>query len=154
MRENHRQFVTLLIWLCLFSSGGRAQTAPDRLLLVTGSATNIESLSHADTRRLFLGFPLIKNGVRLRPVLNVSDSLMTEVFLQNIIFMARREYERLMISRVFRLGGQRPPAYENMDDLVKQLLDTPGSLSFMWATQLEQYAGLKSLGILWVSSND
>ena len=151
----HPRFMLLLVWLCLLSGAGRAQTTPaDRLLLVTGDATNIETLSHADIRRLYLGNQLMMNGVRIRPVLNVSDPLMTEVFLQNIIFMSRTEYERQLLSRVFRLGGQRPPAYENMDDLVKQLLDTPGSVTFMWATQLKQHAGLKSLGVLWASSND
>ena len=79
---------------------------------------------------------------------------MTEVFLQKIIFMSKRDYERQLVSRVFRTGGQRPAAYDNADELVEKLLGTPGSVSFMWATQLEQHEDLKSLGILWARPND
>jgi len=103
---------------------------------------------------LFLGVPMTKDKVRLRPLLNTSDRLATDVFLQQIIFMSKREYERQLLSRVFRLGDQRPPEYENIDALLNALLDTPGSVSYMWSEQFGHQSGLKSLGVLWTDSNN
>jgi hypothetical protein len=124
------------------------------LLLVCSDNAKLESLSHADVRKLFLGVPLIVDQVRLKPILNASDPLATDVFLQKVIFMSRRQYERQLLSRVFRLGDQRPPEYEDIDLLAKALLDTPDSLSYMWSEQLEHLTGLKSLGILWSDSKN
>jgi hypothetical protein len=138
----------------LISAGATSQTTQRSLLLVCSDNATLESLSHADVRKLFLGVPITKNQIRLKPLLNASDSLVTEVFLQQIVFMSKREYQRQLLSRVFRLGDQRPPEYENVDDLAKALLDTPGSVSYMWSEQLEHRTGLKSLGVLWTDSNN
>jgi hypothetical protein len=87
-------------------------------------------------------------------MLNASDPRATEVFLQQIIFMSKRQYERQLLSRVFRLGDQRPPEYEDIDMLARALLDTPDSLSYMWSDQLEHKTGLKALSVLWTDSNN
>ena len=154
MRKNPGPGIAIVLWLCLSSITGHPQTKDDSLVLVSSSSTELESLSHADVRKLFLGIPIIKDNIRLLPVLNTGDPLMTEIFLQKIIFMSKRDYERQLVSRVFRSGGQRPAEYDNADELVEKLISTPGSVSFMWATQLEQHKDLRSLGQLWSSSND
>ena len=68
--------------------------------------------------------------------------------------MSEREYKRQLLSRVFRLGDLRPREYDDINLLIEALLDTPGSLTFMWSEQFEQQTGVESLGVLWVSSND
>ena len=147
---------TLFLYLCLSAIciSSAAQTPQRSLLLVCSGNAKIEHLSHADVRKIFLGVPMIIDQVRLKPLLNASDPLATDVFLQQIIFMSKRQYERQLLSRTFRLGDQRPPEYEDNDMLVRALLDTPGSLSYMWSEQLEYQTGLKSLGVLWTGSNN
>jgi len=154
IRVKYASLITLLGCLCLICTGIAAQPSQRSLLLVCSADANLESLSHAEVRKIFLGVPVTKGQVRLRPLLNSTDPLATDVFLQQVVFMSRREYERQLLSRVFRLGDPRPPEYDEIDSLVEDLLDTPGSLSFMWSEQLESHAGLKSLGILWKSSNN
>jgi len=156
MRMKERKLRTVLLCLCLtlICVNSTAQTAQRSLLLVCSYNAKLESLSHADVRKIFLGVPVNTGQVRLRPILNASDPFATDVFLQQIIFMSKRQYERQLLSRVFRLGDQRPPEYENIDMLAKALLDTPGSLTYMWSEQLEQQTGLKSLGVLWTDSNN
>jgi len=144
----------LILCLSLICVSSTAQTVQRSLLLVCSDNAKLESLSHADVRKLFLGVPLTVDQVRLKPILNASDPLATDVFLQKVIFMSRRQYERQLLSRVFRLGDQRPPEYEDIDLLAKALLDTPDSLSYMWSEQLEHLTGLKSLGILWSDSKN
>jgi len=156
MQMKEKKLRTLILCLCLtlICSSNNAQTTQRSLLLVSSENAELESLSHADVRKLFLGVPMTNDQVRLKPLLNASDPLITEVFLQQIVFMSKRQYERQLLSRVFRLGDQRPPEYENIEMLAKALLDTPGSLSYMWSEQLEHQTGLKSLGVLWTDSNN
>jgi len=154
MKEGNLRNLFLCLCLSLICISSTAQTTQRSLLLVCSDNANLESLSHADVRKLFLGVPLIVDQVRLKPILNASDPLATDVFLQKVIFMSRRQYERQLLSRVFRLGDQRPPEYEDIDLLAKALLDTPDSLSYMWSEQLEHLTGLKSLGILWSDSKN
>ena len=156
MRMTVGKLRPLILCLCLslICVSSTAQTVQRSLLLVCSDNAKLESLSHADVRKLFLGVPLIVDQVRLKPILNANDPLATDVFLQKVIFMSRRQYERQLLSRVFRLGDQRPPEYEDIDLLAKALLDTPDSLSYMWSEQLEHLTGLKSLGVLWTDSNN
>jgi len=154
MRMKEGKAKTLFMCLCLICIGSTAQMTQRSLLLVCSDNSTLEPLSHAEARKLFLGVPITKSQIRLKPLLNVSDPLITEVFLQQIVFMSKRQYERQLLSRVFRLGDQRPPEYENIDMLAKALLDTPGSMSYMWSEQLEHQSGLKSLGVLWTDSNN
>jgi len=154
MRLKVEKLTALLVCLCLISTSATSQTTQRSLLLVCSDNSTLESLSHEEVRKLFLGVPMIKDQVRLKPLLNASDPLATDVFLQQIIFMSKRGYERQLVSRVFRLGDQRPPKYDNIDTLVKELLNTPGSVSYMWSGQFDDQAGLKSLGVLWTDSNN
>ena len=154
MKEETLRNLFLCLCLSLICISSTAQTTQRSLLLVCSDNVKLESLSHADVRRLFLGVPMFIDKLRLRPMLNASDPLATDVFLQQIIFMSKRGYERQLVSRVFRLGDQRPPKYDNIDTLVKELLNTPGSVSYMWSGQFDDQAGLKSLGVLWTDSNN
>lgn len=154
MKEGKLRTLFLCLCLCLICISSTAQTTQRSLLLVCSDNATLESLSHAEVRKLFLGVPITKNQIRLKPLLNASDSLVTEVFLQQIVFMSKREYERQLLSRVFRLGDQRPPEYEDIDILAKAMRDTQGSVSYMWSEQLEHQTGLKSLGVLWTNSNN
>ena len=141
--------ITLLVCLCLISMTGAAQAAQRRLLLVCGTESTISSLSHKEVRKLFLGVPIVKDGVRLKPLRNASDPLVEEVFLQKIIFLSKRSYERQLLSRVFRFGGVRPPVFENLPELIDELRQSPGALTYMWSVQDAHADDLKSIGVLW-----
>ena len=151
------QFVkitALLICLCALCPICLAQAPERSLLLVAGEQSEAGTFSHAELRKIFLGIPVTRNGVRIKPLLNLTDPLAMNVFLQQVIFMSEREYKRQLLSRVFRLGDQRPPEYDDIDELAGALRETSGSLTFMWAEQFETRSGLVSLGVLWASSTD
>ena len=92
------------------------------------------------------------NGLILKPLRNETDPLLTEVFLQKVIFMSERSYDRELLSRVYRLGGKRPEIYSENTKLVNELRDIPGTLTYMWSDDVEDTAGLKSLGVIWAGS--
>ena len=154
MNKHPGKIIPIVIYLCLMSHYAMPQTAQRSLLLVCSADSTLSSLSNEDIRKVFLGVPVEKDGVRITPLLNTSDSHMTEVFLQKIIFMSRPDYERQLLSRVFRLGGKRPPEYENIPELINALHRSPGSVAFMWSDQVESYKDLKSLRVVWSNSNN
>lgn len=153
-RVKYLKLIILFTSLCLTSATCFAQATERSLMLVAGQISQSDTFSHAELRKIFLGVSVVRNGVRIKPLLNSTDSRATSVFLQQVVFMSEREYKRQLVSRVFRLGGQRPREYEDIASLVEALRTTPGSISFMWSDQLEQHAGLVSLGILWINSSD
>jgi hypothetical protein len=144
----------LLAALSLAVSVCSAQSFERSLLLVTASNYELGPVTHEELRKIFLGVPITREGVRLRPLFNSTDPAATNIFLQKVVFMSEREYKRQLVSRVFRLGGQRPREYDDLDSLVADLQAIPGALTFMWSDQLEDYDELKQLAVIWVSSDD
>ena len=152
MKLNRRIF--LLGGLSLAVVVCSAQLSERSLLLVTASDYDLGPVTNAELRKVFLGVPVTREGVRLRPLLNSTDPVATNVFLQKVIFMSERMYQRQLVSRVFRFGGQRPQEYDDLDSLVADLRSIPGALTFMWSDQFEHYEELEQLGVIWSSSDD
>ncbi|MEQ6341128.1 MAG: hypothetical protein M3A44_05595 [Gammaproteobacteria bacterium] len=57
------------------------------MVLVAGANAYIPPLTSAEVRKLFLGVVIIKDGQRIEPLLNLTNPLLHEVFLQKVIFM-------------------------------------------------------------------
>ncbi len=129
---------------CVSASSRTAQ-----LVLVTAADSPIDPLSAGQIRSVFLGLPIENRGVQLRPLQNVSDPLLYEVFLQKTVFMSARSYERQLILRVFRSGGQRPLRFEDERGLVATLRHNPGAITYMWEHSARQTAGIRILQGLW-----
>lgn len=121
---------------------------------MAGSNYELGAVTNAELRKVFLGVPVTREDVRLKPLLNSTDPLATSIFLQQVIFMSERDYRRQLVSRTFRFGDQPPSEHKEIDSLVEDLRSTPGSLTFMWSDQFESFEGLESLGILWTSSDN
>lgn len=119
------------------------------LVLTASAATNVQNLTPQETRRLFLGIPVEKNGMTLRPLLNATDTLLYEVFLQRVTFMSATAYEQQVRALVFRLGGQRPEVFEDRAQLLDALSTHPNWVSFDWSSGLAQEPRLKAIGTLW-----
>jgi hypothetical protein len=148
--------LTILIAALALCPGpvAQVQAAERALLLVASEDSQTGSLTHAELRKIYLGVPVSRNGSRVVPLINSSDSRILKVFLQQVLFMSERDYRRQLLMRVFRQGGARPAEHDNVDLLVKDLRDTKGSIAFMWSDHLYEQEGLKSLGIIWADSND
>jgi len=144
--------VSLIVCFSMISTNGLAEPSKHTLILVSSQDLSITTLSPLDIRKLFLGVPVIRNGLILKPLRNATDPLLTEVFLQKVIFMSERSYDRELLSRVYRLGGKRPKVYSENTELVNELRDIAGTLTYMWSDDVEDTVGLKSLGVIWAGS--
>lgn len=149
-----KTIVVLILILCLPLPVRASDNGARSLHFVCSVDSSLASLSHADARKLFMGTPMFSNSTRILPVLNTSDPLVTEVFLQKIIFMSKRDYERQLVSRVYRLGGVRPSEISVLADLILALQTNAGAVSYMWSDQISSHDGIKSLGMIWSNSTD
>lgn len=141
----------LVLFVVIKISHVRAVT-PRVLVLATSADSRIPSLTVQEARKLFLGVPLVKEGESPVALLNTSDPLAFQVFLQKVAFMSENTYEAQTMSVVFRLGGKRPENYSNLKALIDTLQHNPESVTFLWEDQVRANQGIKSLNVLWQDS--
>ncbi|MFH0344450.1 MAG: hypothetical protein ACHBNF_20540 [Chromatiales bacterium] len=135
--------------------GGLVLAADERTVVLAASATSdIPPLTVQEIRKLFLGVPLDKNGKRIMPLLNKSNRLLYEVFLQNVAFMSAPAYEQQVLSIVFRLGGKRPDRYTDLNALLDALRKNPEAVTYLWDDQVRKDQGTKLVSKLWTGSVD
>jgi hypothetical protein len=137
--------VIQLIPLPVFAHEGQNQA----LVLVAASDSQIEKLQPRLFRKLFLDVPVTSNNQPLIPLINTSDDLLYEIFLQKVVYMSERHYERMLISRTFRTGRPRPARFSDNSELVKALNSTPGSVSVMWRKIAEEEKAVRIVQTLW-----
>lgn len=121
------------------------------LVLVCGAHSDIQRLTTLEVRKLFLGHPIIniKDGQRLAPFRNISDPLLQEVFLQKIMFISERSYERKMLSKALHFGGVKPRVFQKLSSLIKALNNDPHSVSYMWESEVVNNPNIKVVTRLW-----
>ena len=118
-----------------------------RIAIVASSGSVITTISAKQVRRAFLGASIVLNGVEARPLLNKSDKLAEEVFLQRIMFMSYDAYERQLISRTFQ-GGTSPKTYESLSALLTALRSDNAAITFMLYEVAEKTPGIRIIGTL------
>ena len=144
----------LLALIILFSVNCLWAISKHSLVLATSATSDLPALTMQEARKLFLGVPLEKNGERFIPLLNTSDSLTYEVFLQKVAFMSSSAYEAQTVSIVFRLGGKRPESFSDLKTLVQTLQQNQRAVTFLWEDQVQANQGIKSISVLWQDSSE
>lgn len=143
---------TVLLALILLTTAATAFGGDARqLVLVTDQSSGIDHLTTSEIRRLFLGLPITKGNKALKAVINQSDPLLYQVFLQKVVFMSAHVYERHLLQNVIQMGGQRPQSLYHRDELADKLHHQPGTVSYMWNEELSNYPHLVVVGELWRS---
>lgn len=138
-------FVIQLMSLPSFAHENKYQA----LVLVTANDSKIEKLQPRLLRKLFLDIPVTSNNQLLVPLINNSDDMLYEIFLQKVIYMSERHYERMLISKTFRTGRPRPARFSDNAELVKALKSIPGSFSVMWHQTAEKEKAIRIVQTLW-----
>lgn len=136
---------TILSLIVVLTTSALPQTK--RLVLVTGTQSTLPELTLNQIRRIYLGHDL--RGTAITPLSNQSDDLLFEVFLQKVIFLSERDYERRLITRTFQTGDRRPPIYVKERDLLRSLERQSGSVTFMWEETASRYPQLRVVKVLW-----
>lgn len=137
----------LILLLALTAVPTLYASAGDRhVVLVAGAQSVVPNLSPDEVRKLYLGMPMLVAGYPLHPLRNNADETVQEMFMQKVMFMSTPAYERQILSRVFRVGGNRPPVYTEMKELVEALESDRTALSYMPKDLAMATPGLKIVG--------
>jgi len=124
--------------------------AADALVLVAAQNSQISKLSSLEIRKLYLGFVVFDDDDRqMHALINASDDHLMDVFLQNVMAMSRRAYDRRLLTLTVQTGRTRPQVYTGLDDLQLALAADPLLVSCMWLSDVKQAGELKVVKLLW-----
>ena len=139
----------IAIFLLSLLAAAQSCAAELNLVLVAAKRSGIAQISAEDVRRLYLGIPLISGGQPVKPLINATDSLVREIFMQQILFMSADAYRRQTLSRTYRTGASPPPAYTDMPGLIGALRANPNAVTYMLYATAIATPELKIIGNLW-----
>jgi hypothetical protein len=139
----------LSVSLVLLFGAATAAFAGEELVLIVSSHSTIDRLDSPLVRRLFLGLTVTQNGTRLRPVLNEADPQIKELFLQNIVSMSDRTYDRYVLRMTLLQGKTQPVAYDNSADLISAVAADPSIVGYVWVKDLAHDPRIRILRVLW-----
>ena len=140
-----RQLTVLLLLMTLTGLSLNADAIECPLLVVASQSSPVNALSRKMVRRLFLGVSYQTTAGPLKPVRNLSDAMLQEVFLQKILFMSKNTYRRILANRLVRLREAGPAEYRETNKLIRALNTNPRLVSYIWHTQLPGDGQLKTL---------
>lgn len=154
-KKSHQYFAVLsslrglvLFFVCtnaFFHNNVEAQSK--RLVLVTNKISSLPELSLKQIRQIYLGRAI--RGESIIPLSNQTNDLLYEVFLQKVIFLSERDYEKRLITRTFQTGERRPVVHVKEHELLQSLGRQPGSVTFMWDETAARYPELRVVKVLW-----
>ena len=123
--------------------------ANEKLVLIASADSGVEKLDSLEVRKLFLGLTVTHRGIRLRPLLNESDSQLKNVFLQNVVSMSDITYDRHILGMALKQGRSQPNVYQDSALLYAAVAGDPSAVSFAWLKDVERLPRLKVLRVLW-----
>jgi len=136
--------LTLSLVLCWTALRGAEQ-----VVLVAAENSPIETLSALELRKAYFGVVVRYDNQIIRPFRNSSDSQLNRIFLQSVVAMSDRSYERRLFSLTLKSGRPRPEEFTNQDDLVRAVRDYPYCISYMWRSDAERSEGIRIIKVLW-----
>lgn len=124
--------------------------AADRVaVLVVSTDSPLTTLEPIELRKLFLGLPVLRGGRPLRPVRNVSDEQLSQVFLQHVVAMSQTAYDRRILSQVLQQGRPRPQEIKSREQLMQALAADPLAVSYVWMKDVPPTARIRIVRVLW-----
>ncbi|MBS1191023.1 MAG: hypothetical protein H6R10_2815 [Rhodocyclaceae bacterium] len=139
------RFQPLIAALAGLAATGLSIAGPE-VVLVASKRSPVGQMAVAEARNLFLGLPVGVGGQALKPVRNTADGVVTEAFMQRVMFMSAEDYERQIRTRVTRSGGSRPAAYGDLTEVTTVLQRDPLAVTYMERSQAKHSPGLKIIG--------
>ncbi len=137
----------LLVTVFALSAG--MAVAEEAVVLVVASNTPMEEISLLDIRKAYLGISVSLAGGMVRPLRRTDDERLNQIFMQSVIAMSERSYERRLLSLMLKFGTPRPEEIDNRDQLKRRLVERPHSITYMWKSEAESDARLKVVRVLW-----
>jgi hypothetical protein len=126
-----------------------ALASADDVVLVTGRNSPIESMSSLDIRKVYFGISVTVGGHTIRALRRRDDEQLNEIFLQSVIAMSQRSYERRLLSLTLKFGTPRPIQVRNREEMLRLLGEHPSTIAYMWKSNAESESRVKIIKALW-----
>lgn len=142
--------ILAVMQLCVLFLASAPAAADHAVVLVARSDSPIETVDPLDVRKLYLGFSVrTEENLALRAATNQSENKLFEIFLQDVMAMSARSYDRRLLTLTLQSGRRRPDIYRNVGELTDALKSDASLISFMWQEDFEQAGNLKVLRVIW-----
>jgi len=141
------KFLTLLLMMLCLADVQANEI--DNAVLVTATEAPVAKFTNKELRLLYLGYPVTRGKLRFEPLINQCNKTSYQVFLQKIMFMSEQSYNRKLVTRVFRHGGERPPSYKQRALLINELKNNTNAITFMVPDVAAKIEGIQVVQQLW-----
>ena len=140
-----KKIIAILFAACTLLAISIVHAEEQRIVIVASEESAIKAMSAKEVRRAYLGATIVLDGIEIKPLLNQSDKLAVEVFLQKVLFMSAEAYERQLLARSFR-GDASLRTYENRTDLLTALHNDSATITFMLYGTAMTTPGIRIIG--------
>jgi len=135
--------------LLLLGMAAPVAAAERALVLIASTGSAVEHLDPIEIRKLFLGIPVLRNGAPLRPVCNMTDERIQEVFLQYVVAMSQSAYDRRILSQVNNAGRARPLELRSRAAVLATIYADRQAVSYVWLADVAGNPRIRILRVLW-----
>lgn len=149
-RFSMKPVLTLLLFVVLLLSI-RAIPAEQEVVLVVAHNSPIVELSALDIRKVYLGVSVTVDGHSIRSYRLNNDQRLNQIFMQSVIAMSEKSYERRLLSLTLKYGRPRPTEVDSPVMLMEFLKRNPLGIGYMWKSDAEKDAEIRIVKVLWQS---
>ena len=127
----------------------QAAVAEREVVLVAAATSPLQELDSLELRKIYLGFPVKRDGKLVSGLRNTGDEELNRIFLQSVVAMSEKSYLRRLLALPLRQGIPRPSEYEKAQKLLTALTNNPYSVTYMWKDAASRQTDVKTLRVLW-----
>jgi len=137
---------------CLLAIASWVDAAGRAAVLVTSRDCAMQTISALDIRKAYLGIGVSYEGLSIRAFRLDNDERLNQIFFQSVVAMSERTYERRLLLQLLKYGQPRIQHVGSAGELATAVAGSSCSIAYMWQSDAEEWADLKSIKILWQES--
>ena len=142
-----RATLTLFVVMtCLLAGTASAERS---VMLVTNDSCAMQTLSMLNIRKAYFGIAVRYEGRSIRAFRLNNDDVLNQVFLQSVVAMSEKSYERRLLSLLLKYGTPRPQEFDDVGALTAALGRSDCGIAYMWSTDAMSTPGVRSIRLLW-----
>lgn len=138
-----------LVLLCALPSPYGRAAHHQQMVLVSLSQHPVSPLDSIQLRSLYLGMRVSQGDRVMVPLRNLSDPSLDALFVQSVMAMTARSYERRLVFGKFREARSIPSPVRDREQLIQALKARPEAVTYMWADEARRIPGLQIIQVLW-----
>jgi hypothetical protein len=140
---------TTILLLAVLTAMPLAAWADSAVVLVASKDSSIEEVSTLNIRKAYLGIRVTIDGLNVSAYRLGNNDKLNQIFMQSVMAMSERSYERRLLSLTLKYGQPRPAEADSPGELADSIVANPGSIGYMWLRDAETDSRLKIIRVLW-----